>query len=86
MAGPTVLLSLFFALFPNVSREDVALALRQPSTIACNVLLQPKFGVEPPSRCFGVGLAVSGNPTTLAKRVRLGTRLPREVIPARTMP
>ena len=86
MAGRTVALSLFFALFPNASREDVALLLLQPFTIACNAQLQPRFGVEPPSRPSGVGLAVRGIPTTPARRVPLGARPLGGVIPARTTP
>ena len=82
MVDRTVVLSLFFALSPNASREDVALPLRQLYTIVCKAPLPPKFGADPPSKFFGAGLAVSGILTTLAKRVPLGTRLPRRVGPA----
>ena len=71
MAGRTAVLSLFFARFPNVSREDVALLLRQLYTIVCKAPLPPKSGADPPSRYFGVGLAVSGTLATLARRVHL---------------
>ena len=85
MAGHTVVLSLFFALFPNVSREDVALPLRQPYTIARKAPSQPKYGEELPCKYSGVGLVVSGMLTTLARRVPQGTRLSRAVALARNM-
>ena len=85
MVGRKLVLSLFFALSPNVSREDVALLLRQPSTTVCKAPLQQKSGADPPNKCFGAGLAVRGILTTLARRVPLGTRRPGGVFPVRTM-
>ena len=85
MAGRTVILSLFFARSPNVSCEDVAALLRQLYTTVCKAPLPPKFGADPSGKYFGAGLAVSGTLATLARRVPLGMRLPREVNLACTM-